>query len=337
MKRGARARSTIASRAAVASVASTLAAVVVATTASAAAPARRATAEPIAFTYAWPANLDVAVRQTRGRERVGQGRQSQTIHYRLGLEPAADGMVVRPGAFEVELPGGEPGAAPRRELMPFQFARAAAVPFRVDREGRFAGLVDLAAAQQGLRAVLPSGEGASAAALEAATSKPVVETAARDYWDPIVGAWVGQRFAPDAAYEYDDEIDLSDIGLEGLPAIPAKGQVYVRRAPPCERGGRTYRCVYVEHEVRVDAAAFAAALQKGGGAEAGPSLREGSIVTTSTLLVEPDTLIPHEYDYERAARFTPAGDGAVEVTTLEFDRREYAYGVAGPAKPARPP
>jgi hypothetical protein len=332
MKRRDRARSTVATRAAVVLFAST----VVATTASAAAPARRATAEPIAFTYAWPANLDVAVRQTRGRERVGQGRQSQTILYRLGLESAADGVVVRPGAFEVELPAREPGAAPRRELMPFQFARAASLPFRVDREGRFAGLVDLASAQQGLRAVLPSGEGASAAALEAATSKPVVETAARDYWDPVVGYWAGRRFALDAAYEYDDEIDLADIGLTGLPAIPAKGQVYVRRAPPCERGGRTYRCVYVEHEVRVDAAAFAAALEKGGGGKDGPGLREGSIVTTSTLLVEPDTMIPHEFEYERAARFTPTGDGAVEVTMLEFDRREFAYTPAA-AKPARTP
>lgn len=300
-----------------------------------AAPPRKTAPEVVTFTFAWPSDVKAAVTATRGGERVGQGRRTQTLAYRLEVRPGADGITVLPGAFEVLLPGATPDAPPRREPLPFQYARLASIAFRVDRDGHFVSVVDLPQAQQLAREMLQSGRGAapSAAALDAATSRDVLEAGAREYWDPVVGNWAGTQFAIDVPYEFDDDLAAPALGIATLPA---KGQVLVRRAPACDRGGRKYRCVYVELEIRVDGETLAAAFAKLPGAPAGasgPPIRDGAMVATSTLLVEPETLVPHEFDYERVVRFTPNDPGAAgEITIIDVDRREFAYSpVAAPA------
>lgn len=205
------------------------------------------------------------------------------------------------------------------------------------RAGKFAGLGDVAAARLAMaksakdlveRLGLMGSFDEEDEDLAADTAPDVVEQVARGYWDPVVGQWAGAEFVLDREYEYADTVPLP---MFGNARVPAKRKVYVHRAPDCERDGVPRRCVYVEVSVHTEPGALEAAVNGVvGGAHltssAGGPIANASMYSTATLLVEPDGLVPHEYEYENAVRYTSTDENSPgEVSNIEQDRRVFRF------------
>lgn len=268
--------------------------------ARAAAPAPRPV---VRFQFGWPVPAHVHVRTELAVEASDAAGVEDVAEATLALR--ADGPGFRAGLEDLVrvLPGAAPADPPRREPLPFTAARAAMAEFRVDSAGRWAGLVDAA------------GPGAPVAASVA------------DQWRPVVGDWAGTAFALDTEYGYDDEQPLAGLALGPLRT---RAQLFVHRAPPCPRAGMPRTCVFVEVVRRADAEALRRARAAApAGATAGfaidGDIADGSVVITSTLLVEPDGLVPHEYEVETVVRVTPARPNVGESRLDRRERRRYEF------------
>lgn len=294
-------------------------------------------ADVVRFTFAWPAGQDLGVRADKRLVRNAAVQSAQVLEYRLFVQPEPPGFRVAPGNLEIVRPGPTPNAPPRREPLPFMQARAAAPAFRIDAAGRFQGVANDQAARTAVaksakdavdRAGLAEAFADDEEAFEETATSAVVEQIARDYWDPVIGQWVGAEFVLDREYVSDTTVPLPMFG--GV-TVPAKRSVYVHRAPDCERDGQPRRCVYVEISIGTEPGALESVLNGVvGGARivssAGGPIASATMVATATLLVEPDGLIPHEYEYENAVRYTSTDElSPGEVSNIETDRRVYRF------------
>jgi hypothetical protein len=306
----------------------------------------RPTAEVARFSFGWADGQRVRVTATTAVERTSQPESGATLQYDLVLRRSGDEFRAGAQALEFLLPGAGANEPPRRVPVPFRQAAIAMAEFRVGNDGLFLGLVDLPGVQRQLRELLQSepsraqDPARAEAALAAATDPQLMTGAAAEYWEPVIGAWVGAEFALDAEYAFENEFALQ---MFGIPALRSDGRVFVRRAPPCQRAGQPRRCVYLEATETIDPAVLrqavldALARAPGGGPPPGAAIEAISLAVTTTLLIEPDGLFPHEYEMEKAVRLTPAGPNSPgEQRILQTEHRRYEYGASGGAPPSPP-
>lgn len=293
----------------------------------------------VTLSFDWPIGFTAFVETERSTRRAGpQGSRSQTtrMSYRIDVEAAPDGRLIRYGDVRVEDP--ESGRSYSLEELPEPIASrfVALLPsYVVSDEGRVVRLVDsealIDAARRQLRSQLARtlGETADVDAIVAANvNEESLLEVAREHWDRLVGEWSGMDLR--LGETHPSEARLAVDPLEGLE-IPASREFGVGQRLPCHEELTRAACVEIEIHWRPlpDALTRLEQAMREASRAAPPgtfgALEAIEIEQSSYLVTEPSTLIPHYLETTMTFRAMLPDSGEANRAIEELDQHIYRY------------
>ncbi|MGA9520128.1 MAG: hypothetical protein WBV82_01610 [Myxococcaceae bacterium] len=254
--------------------------------------------EVVALHFGWKPGMKATV-ETRNERVNGPRTQETTVRASLVVQQVADGLALT--SPEVEVEGGVelPGM---KDLT----AAAAKAHLIVDADGkpvRVEGIEELKQAVDAFLAATPAPP-AAVESLKASMSRQAIEAKEFDSWNQLVGFWNGGELKLGATYE-----------LPPQPTQAANGATFemsmrygAKERVPCTEGSTESRCVLLEAVSTPEPKSLEVAMS----AFLGPLLQSlvaqriessgMSMSTTFTVIAEPDTLVPHRFEWSRILR-----------------------------------
>jgi hypothetical protein len=301
--------------------------------------------DSFALRFDWPIGLTAFVETERSTRKAGpQGSSSQTVRmsYRIEVEAAPDGRLIRYGEVRAEDPHSG-RSYPLDELpepMASQFV-ALLPSYVVNDEGRVVRLVDSDAlideARRKMRSQLARtlGEEADVEAIVAANvNEENLLELAREHWNRLAGEWSGMNLRLGEIHESEGRLAVDPLG--GVE-IPAAREFVVGQRLPCDEEMTQAACVEIEIHWRPLPDALArlerAMREASRAARAGTfgMLEDIEIEQSSYLVTEPSTLIPHYLETTTKFRATLPDRGDANGAVEELDQHIYRYRYAPPA------
>jgi len=295
--------------------------------------------DTVALRFDWPVGLTAFVETERSTHSTGsRGSRSTTVRmtYRIDVEEAQDGRLIRRGDIRAEDP--ESGQIYPLDQLPEPLASqlTAVFPsFVVSDEGQLVGLEGIEPvieeAQRKLEsrlAELPP-ESAEAKVLAATrVSEEHLLEAAREHWDQLAGAWAGASLVVGESYQRKGRLVVPALG--GL-RILSSVEFGVGQRIPCDEETTATDCVEIEVRSRPVPEALAqleqvmhershAATPDGRGA-----LENFEIEESSYLVAEPARLIPHYLETTTKFHATHHRPGEADIAVEDLDQTIYRY------------
>ena len=271
-------------------------------------------AEVVSIRFGWQAANVADVTERRERLSGGTSVGSAELHYVLRVRAEGGELVVEHEDVAPAPP------APGGLVLPEP-------SIRVARDGGFVSVVDAEALRARTRAVLTAqlGEraGEGAALIESATQPALLEARARGEWNLLVENWAGGRaYALGAVYQLSAHEERPEGGVQ------LRYEIGANRRVPCSPSETRLRCVelgmrwspvpeHVERALRENLAGVIPENTK----VAEPALRNEVL-----LVAEPDTLLPHLYQFRRVTSGVLERDAERErFEIVERAERSYAW------------
>jgi hypothetical protein len=275
--------------------------------------------EIVRFVFGWKPGLRITVDSINGRQRSGQAALTSTVRHTMLTEAAGKALRVRFIDFDIIEAPGSTRVSPE-ELRSVVDLLASGVPdLLVDKQGSITRVEDVERLQETMRILIERSVSAEVQKqagpafrqlMQMVTAPALLEARAGDAWNPIVGAWAGSDLEVGATYVQEQKMPLPVLpGTE----LQMRSEFTVIGMEPCERHGKTRRCVVVqlrqvpepkdlERVVEELLAKLVPAAQRK------PDARLTMNIETRTRLVtEPDGLFPHGYWMEKVTEMSVTG------------------------------
>lgn len=294
-------------------------------------------AEPVAFTFAWPAGLSADVRFSAKQARVmGKRQSSQIIDGTYTMQTAAveDGLQVKFGAFDIKMPAADnPVSTAVQHFMgtlgatiPNFVASSDAKLVRLDgiTELRRNAIADFDALSDKLS---PDGRKRLDKVMNGLLSNARLKGSIESYWQRDVGAWHGKVFTPGTFEVSTREQPVKMLQDAMFPMKESTGLVDMR---PCSDGMAMDSCAMLEVKTDLrsgDLSPEAAEKLRGflRNAPADVKFKSLRIRTLLSVLTEPKTLLPHSIKTSREMVVVlVSGDGS-EINSKQKEVRETHY------------
>lgn len=261
------------------------------------------------------------------------GRDSDTTltvtRYTMRVESHPRGRLVRFEDFQVEPGARAQAGAPAAERLAAVFAPSVVV----SGTGQFLQVDDVARAREQLAALAASVMGSGAGDLPPALRRIVdgfstpeaLNAQAASEWNRLVSFWTGSEMRPGVEYDMSSQEPL----LPGAP-ITVRVTFGLTRRVPCAPGGDT-ACVALERKSAPDPEQFRAAFGRFLGQAGIPGDEVEALVSrlkvdnSTSLVVEPTTLLPHALEVAREVTTVVGGPGGAPVPMTETERRTYRF------------
>ena len=294
--------------------------------------------ETVALRFDWPVGLTAFVqteRSTRTTGSLGPSSTSVRMSYRINVEEARDGRLIRYGDIRAEDPDNgqiyllnelpEPLASQLIALFP---------SYVVSNEGGLLRLEGIEPLIEEARRKLESRlaelppESAEARALAASgVSEERLLAAAREHWDQLAGAWSGVTLTMGETYQRKDRLVVPHSALRIRSAV----EYGVGQRVPCVEETVAADCVEIEVRSRPlpEALAKLETAMREGSQAATPggfgTLENLEIEESSYLVTEPSTLIPHYLETTTKFHATLFRPGEPETIITDLDQHIYRY------------
>jgi hypothetical protein len=294
--------------------------------------------ETVALRFDWPVGLTAFVETERSTRTTGSlGPSSTTVRmsYRIDVEEAPDGRLIRYGDIRVEDP--DNGQIYPLDELPEPLASQLIALFPsyvVNDEGQLVRLEGFEALIEEARRKLESRlaelppESAEARVLAASgISEERLLAAAREHWDQLAGAWSGATLVMGETYQRKDRLVVPRSPLRILSAV----DYGVGQRIPCTEETIEVDCVEIEVRSRPvpEALAQLEKAMRERSREATPGgfgvLENLQIEESSYLVAEPSTLIPHYLETTTKFHATLLRPGEADTVITDLDQHVYRY------------
>ena len=280
--------------------------------------------EAVTLRFAWLRDTRIAVSANLLRSVTAGDQQHAeltTARYTLATSKKAGGLDVDVAEFAL-VDGGSQGRLPEPLA---RLAFAAEPTFRVDRKGGFRRLEAPELVRTALAADLATMSPGGKITLEAQLSDASLTAGAAAEWRMLVGAWVGRTLTPGQVLTTHSRVPLPQSPDQLVDTIV---DTVLVGAVPCTPAGADLACVRLEMHERVDPASVAAVNIAPSGD--GPVPSNLAVRYDTSLVTEPGTLLPHEFESRRrvSMTLTPDKGTPVQVEQIDVATRSYAVAVA---------
>jgi len=295
--------------------------------------------ETLALRFDWPVGLTAFVETERSTRTTGPlGPSSTTVRmsYRIGVEEAQDGRLIRYGDIRAEDP--DNGQIYPLDELPEPLASqfiALFPSYVVSDEGRLVRLEGVEPLIEEARRKLESRlaelppESADARMLAASgVSEERLLAAAREHWDQLAGAWSGTSLVVGESYRRKHRLLVPALG--GL-RIVSTTELSVGQRIPCGEETTAADCVEIQVRSRPvpEALAQLEKAMRERSREATPggfgALENLEIEESSYLVTEPSTLIPHYLETTTKFHATLLRPGEADTVITDLDQHIYRY------------
>jgi len=286
-------------------------------------PGGESEGDTVTLRFDWPVGLTGFVeteRSTRSTGARGPGSTTVRMSYRIEVEKAQGGRLIRRGQIRAEDP--KSGQIYPVDQLPEPLASQLML---VRLEGIEPLLEEARRKLDSRLAELPP-ESAEAKALAATRiSEEHLLEAAREHWQQLAGAWSGASLVVGESYQRKDRLVVPALGGMRIVSTTDFG---VGQRIPCGEEMTTADCV--EIEVRSRPLPEALLQLEEVMRERSPSpLENFEIEESSYLVVEPSTLIPHYLETTTKFRATLRRDGEADLAVADLDQTVYRYNWQG--------
>jgi hypothetical protein len=298
-------------------------------------PGGDAERDTVALRFDWPIGLTAFVqteRSTRTNSPLGPTSRTVWMSYRIDVEEAEEGRLLRYGDVRAEDPAD--GRIYRLEELPERVAiqlTALFPSYVVSDEGRVVRLEGsepmLEEAQRKLERQLAMAAPGSPEARRLAAASITEESllaAVQAHWDELVGAWSGRSLAVGETLEREERLVVPRAALR----IQSTVEFGVGQRIPCNERATGAECVEIEVRTRPLPDAlddYERAMRKRAQATGSGVLANVEIEESSYLVTEPATLIPHYLETTTKFRATVSRPGEPDVTIEDLDQTVFRY------------
>ena len=296
-------------------------------------PVPTAPAQPpkdsVTLGFCWAPGMKADVTASATRTRTNAPPRGGTIRYTLEVSEQGEHLRVRLADPVADLSGAKQPVSPEAQAQIDDRLDDLMPDYLVTREGKFAGLTDLADYQARMRAMIeksvpPKADRAAVQkALDRATSEPVLNARVNQEWNVLVQAWVGSTLP--IGVEQTRQVKLG--APTGAPPVVVTHTYSATARVPCRRGGQDRQCVQLDLRSVPDSEAVKAqmgAALAAMGRTATTEVRSMSIDEHVRLVTETDCLIPHSFTRSRIQTITMLNKGK-EESVERTDRSVVSY------------
>ncbi len=301
-------------------------------------PLAPAEAEAVKLSFAWPKNLAGTAKFSAKKTRGAQGhRQVIAVRgsYGFTAKPVADGQLISFGKTQVDVQVDPPVAGIQGKLQQFMLGAANRRPsYVVDGQGKYLRLEGMERYRRDLRqgygellGEMPDETKQRVQTMiEGVLSDQQLEARMAQSWNRDVGSWAGAEFERGKAYEREYS---NPVPMLGNTAVPMKATYRYLGPVKCGKAASTGRCAHLEIRTSVDsdkvAQALEAFIKRMAGQGAGEfRIEKFQVDTTVRLVTEPDTLVPHRLEQQKASAIV-ISRGGQSRTTRQVEEMAYEY------------
>jgi hypothetical protein len=294
--------------------------------------------EAVALRFDWPVGLTAFVETERSTHTSGAlGPKSTTVRmsYRIEVEKAPDGRIIRYGDIRAEDPG-DGRIYPLDELPePLASQLIALFPsYVVSDEGQLVRLEGVEVLIEETRRKLesrlaelpPESVEAQVMAASRITENHLL-AAAREHWDQLAGAWSGTVLVMGEIYQRKDRLVVPRSPMR----IASAAEYGLGQRIPCDEETTEADCVEIEVHSRPvpEALAKLEEVMRERSRQATPMgfsvLENVQLEESSYLVAEPSTLIPHYLETTTKFHGTLIRPGEADTVISELDQHIFRY------------
>ena len=288
--------------------------------------------DTVALSFAWKPGMQASVTTNRKRTRnIGAPTvRTATLRYKLRVEPDTGGLRIRFEDHVFEHKSDDSPAATR-----FGENAAGLMPdFVVAKDGEFQRIHDVGAYQARFRVLLRSmlanpEDSTTLQGVQAAlTSEAVLSSAVKEYWNAVVGTWVGVTFEAGETYGYSSK---EPIAFFPGQQVQMNYSFMVKRRLPCSSNTSAHPCVELEMRSVADPENTKRMIETmfekfSGGVAKVAALKTLAVENVILLVTEPNGLIPHRMKATKTVKGTMSVEGKdVPIEQVDVTQTEYAY------------
>lgn len=291
--------------------------------------------DTVALRFDWPVGLTAFVqteRSTRTNSPLGPTSRTVRVGYRIDVEEAEDGRLLRYGDVLAENPAD--GRIYPLDELPEPVARQLTTLFPsyvVSDEGRVLRLEgsDLVIQEarrklEGQLAEAAPGSPAARRLAAASLSEESLLAAVREHWEQLVGSWSGRDLAVGETHAVEQRLVVPRAALR----IQSTREFGVKQRVPCNEEATSADCVGIEVRslpLREALDDLERATRADAQATRAGALENVEIEESSYLVTEPSTLIPHYLETTTKFRATVSAPGEPELAIEDLDQTIYRY------------
>jgi hypothetical protein len=290
--------------------------------------APKAAQDSVTLGFCWAPGMKADVTASASRTQTNAPPRGGTIRYTIEVSEQGEHLRVRLVDPVADLSGAKQPVSAEAQAQIQDRLDDLLPDYLITREGKFAGLTDLADYQTRLRAMIEKSlppkvdRAAVQKALDRATSEPVLNARVSQEWNVLVQAWAGSTLP--IGVEQTRQVTLGAPGAKGVVVT----HTYSATARvPCRRGGEDRACVQLDlrsvpdsEAVKSQMGAALAAM----GRTATTEVRSMSIDEHVRLVTEAACLIPHSFTRSRVQKITMLNKGK-EESVERTDRSVVSY------------
>jgi hypothetical protein len=279
-------------------------------------PAIDGAGESILLEFAWPEGLTAEVEMRQRRVEGHDGHETDITtrsRYRMTVRGHPRGLaIIQDDGRLLEVNGQPPGESVGPVGAALASLAGAGTTYVVSEDGMLLEVADAGRTAEAIqRALEPHLEQASADAsqslrtlFEGAATEQSLTAAAAERWNSMVWFWAWEEFEPDAVYAF--EADAPSPLLPGV-SVPMEYRLGFLRRVPCYEGAPADSCVAVEGQTTSDRDAVVAlvaryleGLARALGDAPDVDVQEARQESLFSVVLEPATMIPHEFRTSRS-------------------------------------
>lgn len=306
-----------------------------AATAACTGPAKEAQRDAVALRFDWPIGLTAFVqteRSTRTNSPLGPTSRTVRMGYRIDVEEAEDGRLLRYGDVRAEDPA-DGRIYPLRELPERLASQLTALfpSYVVSDEGRVLRLEGsgpmVEEARRKLESQLAEAAPGSPEAKRLAAASLTEESllaAVRAHWDELVGDWAGKHLVVGETLEREERLVVPRAALR----IQSTVEFGIGQRIPCDEEATGADCVEIEVRTRPLPEAlddYERAMRQGARATGAGAPENVEIEESSYLVTEPSTLIPHYLETTTKFRARVSRTGEPDVAIEDLDQTIFRF------------
>lgn len=295
--------------------------------------------ETVTPVFGWQPGFRANVVTTRSRTQIAESRNTQTFTFRYRLRADVFGQDLRVRFEDIRAEPKSTGTdtSKKGDIDLIGQISGLLPDYIVSRNGEFVSLHNVAAVKKRYDQLvhrlfkLESLPASATDLVHAVTSESFLQTSAMGYWDTIAGAWARHSFKVGDEYEFSTEASapvFSEVTMIFRGSYSARGFV------PCVRDGKPRRCLEIQYRAisnpkdikPLTSVLVQTLMPVYRGPTASVVLNKYELVENTRVLVEPDGLIPHQYNMKRTLTMEGSINGQKkEFSTVEVNETKYSY------------